>query len=125
MERFNQLEDMIGMVASGFDEFRNIAIAINPAVELSKQALSILKQFVESGGGSMMTIKHLQGVLLRTNNGCNITFNEPKYLEDDLATLCNLRLISFNGHLPKGAGETYRINRLAEKFISKLNSYDR
>ena len=92
IERFNKLEEMVGVVASGFSDFRKIVSAINPSAELSAQALSIINQFVDSGGRLILTIRHLNGMIIQTDNRVAIKVAEFRFLDDDLSTLCNVGL---------------------------------
>ncbi len=119
IERFNKLEEMVGVVASGFSDFRKIVSAINPSAELSAQALSIINQFVDSGGRLILTIRHLNGMIIQTDNRVAIKVAEFRFLDDDLSTLCNVGLLSFDGYMDSG-GERYRITRNAVKFVESI-----
>lgn len=112
--RFNALDQTLSSIASHMAEFSHLAAAISPNVVLSNQALSIVKQLVESGAkefwelgaiGRPVPQYQLMGV------GGSLEISEPRFVEDDLDTLVSLGILKF-GYGGKGTKQ-YKITRAA------------
>lgn len=121
LKRLESLNDALAGFASNIQGFAQIAEAINPEAVLSSQAVSILKQF-ESNGSSKILEAHSMGgmsfMFLDGNRG-ELNFDEDQFIEDDLATLCELGLLrqDYNSQ-----GRTmFRYTRRASKLVQKIS----
>ena len=95
IQKLDQIAEILLRLMSRTDQFRGLALAIAPNIDLSEQAISILRQLIESGCSAFACLKleesgaHLQ--LL--NNGGSMEVAEPRFLEDDLSRLAELQLL--------------------------------
>jgi hypothetical protein len=112
--RFNALDQTLSSIASHMEEFSHLAAAVSPTEVLSNQALSIVKQLVESGAkefwelgaiGRPVPQYQLMGV------GGSLEITEPRFVEDDLDILVTLGILKL-GHGSKGTKQ-YKITRAA------------
>lgn len=120
LERFNALDDVIARIASGYPEFRPMVESMKPDALISEQALSILDQISSSGAKGLIEERHLGSVVLHCTGPtrAHIAYTEPSYLDDDLATLVELRLLRL-----KRDGKDVRIftfTREAERFMASI-----
>lgn len=97
LAQFKKLDDMLLMLASQLDGFSSIAKAVQPDLIISDQALSILKQLVESQASCFMEHKMMTGglneyIILGGKSG-RIKYDEPQFMEDDLNRLVELGLL--------------------------------
>jgi hypothetical protein len=113
LDRIGQiLADLLGRL----DEFKGIAGAMLPHRDLSDQAISILRQFVNSdverlsyqnyGGGSFV---------LNFGGDDHVEVTDLRFLDDDFKTLVRLRLIYHEN------GDFYRLTRNAIRYIETLD----
>jgi formyltetrahydrofolate synthetase len=122
IEKLAQLDAALAKVASQFEGFSEIARSVHPSVELSEQALSIVKQFVASGAKKVAElIVHTgnQNVyqFLGTVQGSNkLEFSEPLFIEDDFNSLVKSNILRLE-HTPKGT-KHYCITRAATNLVS-------
>jgi len=97
VQRLDSLDQVLSSVASHVETFSSLATAIRPSSVLSGQAISVVKQFVNSGahefwqqpqcfGDSGLTFS-LKGV------SGNLDIAEPRFIEDDLSTLVELGIL--------------------------------
>jgi DNA-binding phage protein len=115
-----QLADINQMVASilaNTKTFAPVASMMNIQSNLSEQAVSILKQFVESGGHDMTPAHTLSERSYILNNG-ELKYSEERFLDDDLHTLVALGFI--REQFDKNGDISYIITRNAVKFIESL-----
>jgi hypothetical protein len=119
-EKLDQVSGILTSLLSRFDEFRGLALAIAPSAEISDQALSILRQFVNSGaeffyysnyGGDQFS--------LGVPNGEQFEVTETRFIGDDLDTLVGLGLLTveFNSQ----GDPLYHITRNAVRFLKAVD----
>lgn len=116
-EKLDKIDAAITSFASSIEGFDKLAIAINPSNTLSPQATSILQQFQQSGASNVLEIKTNGGnfyQFLEVNGGLEIT--EPRFVEDDLATLVELGLLR-HAYNSKGSN-MYMFTRSASYLVS-------
>jgi hypothetical protein len=101
--------------------FRGLTMAMMPQSELSNQALEILRQFVNSDSRCFYSVEGLGGVhILSLENGGSISFEDRKFLKDDLRQLVSLGLLSLD-HTSDGSTEIYGVTRNAARFIDAVD----
>lgn len=96
VERLNSLDEVLASVASHIHTFSSLAIAIKPGIALSDQAISIVKQFVESGANECWEQKFFgpEGASYQFIGGDgSLNISEPRFIEDDLNTLVELGIL--------------------------------
>jgi hypothetical protein len=87
------LEVVVSLLAS-MKDFKGIADAIKPKVELSEQAVSILNQFVQSGSDKMIFNFTGTNPIFMLGNNTTVAYADARFLQDDLNKLVELRLLS-------------------------------
>lgn len=95
-EQLRTLDEQLARIASGLQLFRPLSRAIHPGVELSDQAIDLLEQLDASSASKFLKSHSLSGTRLLMIDGTGasgIKLNEPRFLESDLDTLLQLRLI--------------------------------
>lgn len=91
INRLNELDMLISSVAGQVKEFSGLAGVLHPQLDISSQAVSIIRQLVSSGAKLFMERKFMTGnpnqyILLDGGVGA-ITYNETRLIEDDLKRL--------------------------------------
>ena len=114
------IDSALASFASKIDSFGEIALAIKPNAELSDQAVSILKQLVDSGCSGFLEIKLNVGVVLQCLEGGNIDYSEPIFLEDDLCKLHELGLLRLNYN--SSGSRVFKVTRNSLSIISSLKA---
>jgi hypothetical protein len=116
--RLQSLDASLAQLATGFNGFRDIALAVYPGAELSDQALSLIEQFVDSGASKVLTSRYIGGELvlhiLEGGSG-HLTYSDSRFIEDDLNTLLEFGLLRLDHN---GRGDRiYLITRNAVRFV--------
>lgn len=112
------LDNSISALASKVSGFNEIAHAINPNIEFSDQAISVIEQLSESQGSHFMELKTLgSGATFQIMDGNNgkINYTEPQFIEDDLEILCKHEFL-ISDYNPQGYRK-WTITRQAAKFL--------
>ena len=73
LQKLEQIQDILIKLLGRAEEFKGLALAVAPNVQLSDQAISILRQFIESGDDKFSRISGLMAGL-----PCSLA-TEPKY----------------------------------------------
>lgn len=117
MDALNFLNESVSVIASRISGLREISLAVSPNSELSPQAVSILTQLDSSGGSFFLELRTFDGTdyEIMDGNGGSIEIHEPRFVDDDLATLSALGLLrpDFNSH----GYRIWRITREAAKLV--------
>ena len=124
IQKLSTLDKSIVDIASQIDGFKEIVSAVSKNEGLSEQAISILKQFDQSGG-SVFLIINFKGEavyqVLDGSTGCNyIMMDEPRFINDDLDRLCELGLLTPDYN--KSGERLFRITRSATSLVKQLVS---
>ena len=121
LERLQSLDKSMATFAAGFDAYRGLAEAAHPTSALSAQAISLLKQFHDSGASKVMEGKCVSGTALHVVDGPNngsLQFTDPRFLNDDLTTLVELGLLDLEYN---GSGQRiFVFKRAAARFVDSL-----
>jgi len=95
LQKLDHIETIVATLLSRVDEFHGLSLAIAPDAEISDQAVSVLRQFVESGGDILYYASYSAGQFsLQPDNGEPFGVTEPRFLENDLDQLVALGLLS-------------------------------
>lgn len=118
IEKLDMINQTLAGLLSQVVEFRGLAHALIPTAELSDQAISIVGQLVGSGSSFFHRIKLMGGWSLQLEKGGQISYSEPRFLDDDLEQLIRLDLL---GRDFGGSGkEIYRITRNAVRLVNAI-----
>lgn len=97
IQKLASLDELISSIATQVESFSGLAKAIHPHAELSNQALSVLRQLVDSGAKLFMEHKMMTGEANEYNlmDGAHgpIHYDEPRFIDDDLDILVRLGLL--------------------------------
>ncbi len=120
VRKLSALDDSLVTLASQIDGFKDIASAISRNNELSDQAVSILKQLVDSGGRAILEMK-MRGFSIFQVIGASggIEYDEPRFLDDDLKQLCKLELLIPSTN--KDNQRVFTLTRFAIRYMEQLN----
>lgn len=122
VEILRSVDSSLTLLSSKIDGIREISHAINPNLELSNQAISILQQLKESGGSHFVEIKRgLSGgvFLMLVDKKGKIEANETQFLNDDLQQLVDLNLL-IEG-VNSANNRTFSITRIVVKYLEQVN----
>lgn len=118
--RFDAIDKVLAEIATGLGLFSELASALRPSAEISHQAASIVKQLVDSGAEKFMWLKVMTGdsdkLILVGGNKNEIDFDDQRFLEDDLRTIVELRLVRLT-YGSKGT-HNYHVTRAAVEFAT-------
>lgn len=121
-EKLSALNDIIAGIASNISLFSALASSTNPESIISDQAVSIIRQLVESGAKEFLEIKVKTGdpdtYTLMGVPG-EIKYNEPRFMEDDLNTLVALGLLRLE--FGSRGSRRFQVTRNAVNFVSVLD----
>jgi len=94
VQRLDSLDTVLASVASHVKTFSALATTVRPDSVISEQAFSIVKQFADSGANECWEQKYLGGTRYHFIGGAgNLEVLEPRFIEDDLKTLVELRIL--------------------------------
>ena len=88
IERLGSLDQLLSSVAAHMDNFSGLARTVHAQTSISDQAVSVLRQLVDSGAKLFMEKKLRTGKLdeyffMEGANG-KINYEEPRFIDDDL-----------------------------------------
>lgn len=95
MAKLHSLDQVLSEVASHLVDFKPIADAMAIQSRISDQAIQILHQLNEAEASRFMELKTFGGTSYQIWDGKRgvIEITDTRFIEDDLATLCNLGLL--------------------------------
>ncbi len=95
VDKLDQIQTIVATLLSRVNEFRGLSLAVAPDVQLSEQAVSVLRQFAHSGADILFYVNYGDGQFsLQAENGDPLEVTEPRFLRDDLNQLAALGLFS-------------------------------
>lgn len=119
VNRLSALDDSLVALASQIDGFQEIASAISKHNEISEQAISILKQLIESEGSVFIEMKIRGFSVFQIGDASgSIEYDEPRFLNDDLKQLCKLELLIPSTN--KSNQRVFTLTRFAVKYVEQL-----
>lgn len=121
-QKLEALDEVISTIASRIDGFSEVTTAIYPNSELSEQAVSILRQLLDSEGSKFLKSEAL-GIkpqfLILDGKGGNIEYDEPQFIDDDINTLIDIGLLKVDYN--SRGNRLYVITRAAVKFLNAIS----
>lgn len=122
VERLLQIDSQISQIALQFEGFGGLVNALNPKAALSEQAISILRQLVESGAECFMEAKDFTGApdeyLLIGGAGGAINYDDQRFIKDDLESLVSAGIVRLD--FGSKGSRKFLVTRAAAEFITKL-----
>lgn len=119
VERLLQLDSRMTQLASQFEGFGGLANALNSKPALSEQAISILRQLVESGAEYFMEHKMFTGepdeYQLIGGAGGKIAYADRQFIKDDLDSLVSANLVRLD--LASKGSRKFFVTRAAVGFF--------
>ena len=119
VERLAQIDIRIAQMASQFEGFGGLVNVLNSKAVLSEQAISILRQLVDSGAEYFMEHKMFTGepdeYQLIGGAGRNITYADRRVIKDDLNSLVSANLVRLE--VPSKGSKKFFVTRAAVDFF--------
>lgn len=96
LTRFDQLDSMLASLASAVSGFSVLSESLRPKAQLSRQAISVLRQLCDSGGSKFMPMNgsDFNALAITDGGGGFIEVEEYRFIEDDINTLVSLGLLN-------------------------------
>jgi hypothetical protein len=119
IEKLDDIQKIVATLLSRVDEFRGLSQAIVPDMQLSEQAVSILRQFAESGADQLYYANHGAGnfvLMTLPPNSVGVGFTEPRFIKNDLDDLTHLGLISLAEYNAEGY-PIYCLARAGSRYV--------
>lgn len=122
IDRFDRIENlMVASLVSGDDNLAKLSLALNPKRTLSEQAISILRQMIDSGCSRFVFAGRgmAEPILSKMDGGDgNIEYTDRQFIEDDLTVLVRVGLL--NSSISGTGGREYGATRSAKEFLRAL-----
>lgn len=121
--QLSTLNNLMVSLASHMQGLGGIASRFDSNNGLSDQAVDVLRQFVVSGSQKMHHRKNNSGRggdFYILEGASDIEYSEPRFIEDDINSLVNLRLITLA--IGSKGGFIYKITRQAVRFIDAIDN---
>ena len=118
VERLTQLASQNEQLASQLAGFESLASAPKPTVKLSKQAISVLKQLVESGAERFMEHKMYTGEpdeYLLMGGQAKIQYSDRKFIKEDIEALVSAGLVRLE--ITRKGTKSFYVTRSAAEFF--------
>ena len=117
--KLDRIDELLAILASRFHVIDGIANVLHPNIELSEQAVDILRQFTKSTSKEFDRIPFANGVIaLKLLSGGTITYADSRFLDDDLEKLVSLGFLRLRQ--PQPGVRFYGITREAVKLIAAI-----
>jgi hypothetical protein len=94
IEKLDAVNSTLASLMSQVAEFRGLALAMMPDSEISDQAISILRQLVESDSKFIIYADYVNMVMLQLQSGGPVEFTDQRFLKDDMNKLVGLGLLT-------------------------------
>ena len=121
IEKLDDIQKIVATLLSRVDEFRGLSHAIVPDVELSEQAVSILRRFADSGDETLLYHNFGNGQFaLQTDHSEPFTITDLRFLQSDFELLVGLGLLTYEGN---GHGAfIFRLTRNAIRYLKTMGA---
>jgi hypothetical protein len=121
--RLDGIDGVLAQILSRVEGFSGIARIVHPEIEISDQAVHVLRSLANSQSDKFSIIRQMGGpAFLSMNRGGNIDILDHRFMEADLDTLVRLGLLRID-YGSKGT-PWYGITREAVRFIGLVDSKD-
>ena len=115
-----QIDSVLVTILGRIEGLQGIAHAMRPDDGLSDQAISILRQLVNSTSKEFGRIQYSGGVMFSLIRGGAIEIAEQRFVDDDLNVLTSLGLLNYRAG--SSGTDFYGITRDAAKLIEAIDS---
>ena len=118
LNKLASIDKLLSSISSQIGGFSELAAAISPGIELSDQAMNILRQMEYKQSSSFLLMRLSGHTIMQTLDGNpsgQIDYDELRFLDDDLNTLLSLGLL--NHSLNKSNNSVYKITRQASNLV--------
>lgn len=120
IQKLDDIQTIVATLLSRVDEFRGLSQALAPDSQLSEQAVSILRQFVHSGGEILFYASCGGGrFALQSDNGEPFEVTEPRFLRNDFDQLVTLGLLRED--LNSKGDSLFGLTRSGAQYIHTIN----
>jgi hypothetical protein len=119
-EKLDSIQEIVATLLSRVDEFRGLSLAIAPDAQLSDQAISILRQFVDSGDETLLYHSFGGGQFaLQTDRSEPFGITDPRFLQSDFEQLVGTGLLTFERNADDAF--IFRLTRNAIRYLKTLD----
>ncbi len=95
IQKLDAIQEVVATLSSRVDEFRGLSLAIAPDAQLSEQAVSILRQFMDSGDETLLYASFgSRQFCLQTDRSEPFGITDPRFLQSDFEQLVALGLLT-------------------------------
>ena len=120
LTKLNKIDDILASLLSHFEGLQGIVQLLKPNSQLSDQATSILRQFVNSNSDEFGIIINGREYYLMLTSGGSIDVEDQRFLKDDLNILVELGFLY--PRIGSKGSQFYGITRNADRFINVIDS---
>ena len=121
LAKLNRIDEILASLSSCIQGMGKIGISLHPNAELSDQAISILRQLVNSAASEFIENRLDQDITtLHLMSGGHINIMEPRFLANDLDMLGSLRLLMVR--FGSQGSRIFGITRNAAKLVELIDS---
>ncbi|MDO8345863.1 MAG: hypothetical protein Q7T48_21875 [Cellvibrio sp.] len=120
-KRLEMLDSALAAYSSSLPGFSDLTDGLSPQSAISDQALNILQEFDASGGSKFIVADSNDelAALLYLDADDGIGIEDARFLQEDLNTLVNLKLLR-HGYNSRGEA-IYHLTRTASRLVLKSN----
>lgn len=122
LERFDQVNLLLAQLLSKMDGFQAVVHSTFPTVKFSEQAVEILCTLVESRGQQLALFHTSAESFLDIVGVTRVKCTEPRFLLDDLDTLCKQGFVTQGLQSP--TAQYFRLTREGARYIEYISSPD-
>ena len=124
LTRLKNIDEILATLASKIEGFGGISYALHPDMNLSDQAISILRQFAKSGANEFIRWASSSGgevVFLRTlSPQADLQIEDTRFIDDDLTTLVDFGLLRLR--LNSQGSQIFGLTRNSVKLIEAIDA---
>lgn len=120
--RFDNIDRLLASILSGIKEFKDVSVALRPEAQVAEQAISILRQFLDSGGDALIVNTNwgATSLVFSRGNPHSVACQDPQFLRGDLSQLVEMRLLLPDGQNSDGA-PIYRATREGYEYLKMID----
>ena len=119
ISKLQQIDSVLVTILGRIDGLQGFAHAMRPDDGLSDQAISILRQLVNSTSKDFVRIQYLGGVMFSLTRGGAVEIAEQRFVDDDLKVLTGLGLLNYRAG--SNGSDFFGITREAVKLIEAID----
>jgi hypothetical protein len=120
LARLGAIDDMLARILSHVEGFAGVARILKPGIDLSDQAIHVLRGLVHSKSDKFHVVKYVGSPIdLGLVLGGHIKILDPRFIEADLETLVNMGLLRMQ--FSSSGTPFFGITRQAAKLIDLID----